>query len=188
MNKQEFMRKLEDALARLKPEERRDILSDFEEHFAGGIASGKTEQEVAQELGDPTALAAQYTEGLPEVKPPIRASGVAAGVLASIALLLFDAMIALPIAAVFISIWASLWAVAVSIFGAGLVFIVAPLTHWISPINALSGAGSVFIGISLLALAVLAGIGMYYVTVWFFKGIAGYVKAHIRIIKGGTLG
>lgn len=186
MTKQLFMRKLEDALARLGPEERKEILSDFEEHFANGLASGKTEEEVARELGDPDALAAQYTEGLPEPKPPVKASGVAAGALASTALLLFNAMIAIPVIASLFAVWVSLWAVVVSLFAASLACFVAPFLAWLSPYNALIGAGVFVMGISLLAFTALAGIGMVYVSKWSYKGLAAYVKAHIRIIKGGT--
>jgi uncharacterized membrane protein len=181
MTKQEFMRRLDDALARLKPEERKDILADFEEHFTGGISTGKTEEEVARELGDPVALAAQYTEGLPEPKTPIKASGVAAGALASIALLLFDAMIALPIIAAFFAVWISLWAVALSLFASALACMVAPFVFMAYVPNALVGVGSF-----MLALSVLAGIGMFYVSKWSYRGLAGYVKAHVRIIRGGT--
>ena len=184
MTKQEFMRKLEDALMRLKPEERKDILSDFEEHFAGGAASGKSEEEVAKVLGDPEVLAAQYTEGLPEPKPPVKLSGVAAGALASLALLLFDAIIAIPVIGTLFAVWASFWAVALAFLAAALALMVAPFINIIA--SMLASMGVFMIGISTLALAVLAGIGMVYVTKWFFKGIAGFVSAQIRIIRGGA--
>ena len=186
MTKQVFMLKLEGALARLKPEERREILADFEEHFANGLASGKAEEEVAEELGDPETLAAQYTEGLPEPKPPIKASGVAAGALASIALLLFDAIIAIPIIATLFSIWVSFCAVVLGLFCAAVACIVAPFTAWLQLPSVLAGAGLFMIGIALMALAVLASIGVVYASIWLYKGVAAYVKAHIRIIKGGA--
>lgn len=186
MTKQEFMRKLDEALARLESGERKEILADFEEHFAGGAASGKAEQEVAEELGDPAALAAQYTDGLPEPAQPIKASGVAAGALASIALLLFDAMIAIPIIAAVFAVWVSLWAAAVALFATALACMAAPFIFMPYVTNALVGVGSFMIGISLLALSALAGIGMVCVSKWLYRGLAGFVKAHIRIIKGGT--
>lgn len=187
MNKQSFIAQLDGALARLKPEERKDILADFEEHFANGLAGGKTEEEVAKELGDPAALAAQYTEDLPEPKAAVTGGGVARGILAGFALVLFDAIIAIPVFAVLSSIWVSLWSVVLSLFAVSLACFVAPfISAWVVLPGVLSGIGIFMIGISLLALTVLAGIGMVYVTRWFFKGLAGYVKAHVRIIKGGS--
>lgn len=188
MTRRDFMLKLDGALARLKPEERREILADFEEHFTGGLAGGKSEEEVARDLGDPVALAAQYTEGLPELPKPIKASGVAAGILATIALLIFDAIIAIPILCTLLAIWVSLWAVVVCFLAVGLALMVAPFVSWLLLPTLLSGVGVFLLGIAFLALSVLSGIGMAYVSKWFFKGVAAYVMAHVRIIKGGTLG
>jgi uncharacterized membrane protein len=189
MTKLVFMQKLNGALDRLKPEERREILSDFEEHFANGVASGKTEEEVARELGDPEVLAAQYTEGLPEPIKPVQVSGVAQGVLAAFGLLLFNAMIALPVIAGLFAVWISMWSVVVALLAAAFACMVAPFIPLITvpapPF--LAGVGVFMLGIALLALTVLAGIGMVYVTKWCYKGLAAYVKAHIRIIKGGSL-
>jgi uncharacterized membrane protein len=188
MNKQIFMSRMGDALARLKPEERRDILADFEEHFAGGTASGKTEEEVARELGDPVALAQQYTEGLPDPPAPVKASGVLRGILAGFGLLLFDLMIALPVIAALFAVWVSLWSVVLAIFCVALACFVAPFLPWLSPATAMAGAGVFLIGISMLALTALAAIGMAYVTKYSFKGLAAYVMAHVRIIRGGSKG
>jgi uncharacterized membrane protein len=187
MTRQDFMLKLNGALARLKPEERREILADFEEHFANGLAGGKSEEEVARDLGDPAALAAQYTEGLPEPKPQVKASGVAVGILATIALLIFDAIIAIPILATLFAIWITLWSVVLCFLAVGLALMVAPFLSWLLPSSVLAGVGAFLLGIAFLALAVLSGIGMVYVSKWCYKGVAAYVKAHIRIIKGGTL-
>lgn len=186
MNKQAFIQRLDGALARLKPEERKEIVADFEEHFVIGLAGGKTEEEVAKELGDPVALAAQYTEGLPEPKQPVTASGVARGILAGFALILFDCIIALPVIAVLVSIWVVLWSIVITLFAVSLAMFAAPFVAWGVFHGVLAGIGSVMLGIATLALTVLAGIGMVYVTKWFFKGLAGYVMAHIRIIKGGS--
>lgn len=186
MNKQVFIARLDGALARLKPEERKDILADFEEHFVIGLAGGKTEEEVAKELGDPEVLAAQYTEGLPEPKQPVTGASVARGILAGFALLLFDAIIAIPVIASLIAVWVTLWSVVVTLLAASVACFLSPFVAWGVFQNVLAGVGIFIVGIALLALTALAGIGMAYVTKWFFKGLVGFVKAHIRIIKGGS--
>lgn len=186
MNKQMFMSQMNNALMRLKPEERRDILADFEEHFAGGAALGKTEDEISRELGDPVSLAAQYTEGLPVSPEPVKASGIARAILAGFGLMMFDLMIALPVISALFAVWISLWAVVLSLFCAALACFVAPFIAWLSPFTVVAGIGVFCFGISLLALTVLAGIGMVYVSKYSFKGLAAYVMAHVRIIKGGA--
>ncbi len=66
MNKREFLSQLEEALLRLSKSDRDDILLDYEEHFRAGSDNGMTEEEVAEKLGDPSVIAAQYLENLPE--------------------------------------------------------------------------------------------------------------------------
>lgn len=65
MNKNEFISILEAQLIRLPKSDRDDILSDFEAHFAAGLEKGLTEEQVAEQLGDPSELAKTYLENLP---------------------------------------------------------------------------------------------------------------------------
>ncbi|MEF2968250.1 DUF1700 domain-containing protein [Paenibacillus sp. M1] len=57
MNKSEFLAQLHDHLSVLPPEERSELLEDFEAHFAFALQNGKTEEEIAHELGNPAELA-----------------------------------------------------------------------------------------------------------------------------------
>lgn len=57
----EFLNALEQALSGLDSQEKCEILDDYREHFALGLAAGKTEEEVARSLGDPVQLAKMYT-------------------------------------------------------------------------------------------------------------------------------
>ncbi|MBQ9994474.1 MAG: DUF1700 domain-containing protein [Clostridia bacterium] len=66
MTREQFIATLEKELIRLSKADRDDILSDYRAHFAAGIEDGKTEDEVAAALGDPTELAKIYLENLPE--------------------------------------------------------------------------------------------------------------------------
>lgn len=60
MTKTEFLQQLYNHLLPLSQSERNDIISDFEEHFAVGLESGKTEEQICKELGDPYTCALQY--------------------------------------------------------------------------------------------------------------------------------
>jgi uncharacterized membrane protein len=57
----EFLRVLEKALLGMDAKQKAEILSDYQEHFSLGIATGKTEEEIARSLGDPVQLANMYT-------------------------------------------------------------------------------------------------------------------------------
>ncbi|MCM3700910.1 HAAS signaling domain-containing protein [Paenibacillus macerans] len=57
MNKNEFIALLRVHLSALPPEEQNELLEDYEAHFEFGLQSGKTEEEIVLELGEPAELA-----------------------------------------------------------------------------------------------------------------------------------
>lgn len=62
MTEQQFLLSLEDALERLPAEERNDILQDIREYFANGRADGKSDSDIALELGSPDAIATELVD------------------------------------------------------------------------------------------------------------------------------
>ena len=60
MSKEKFLQELRRALDRMTDGERREILSDYEEHFRMGVAEGKKEDEIAQSLGNPRGIGKSY--------------------------------------------------------------------------------------------------------------------------------
>jgi DUF4097 and DUF4098 domain-containing protein YvlB len=57
MTENQFLSELENAVARLPEEERNDILQDIREYFENGRQDGKTESDIASELGSPRTIA-----------------------------------------------------------------------------------------------------------------------------------
>jgi uncharacterized membrane protein len=57
----EYLNALSTALERLDISEREDILSDYREHFEIGLSQGKTEAQIAKELGEPSSIAKMFT-------------------------------------------------------------------------------------------------------------------------------
>lgn len=55
-----FLSALEKELIGLDAAQKAEILSDYREHFALGLAAGKTEETIARGLGDPAQLARMY--------------------------------------------------------------------------------------------------------------------------------
>lgn len=60
MTKTEFLQQLYNHLLPLAAAERDEIIADFEEHFQAGAESGKTEEQICEELGSPQSCAQQY--------------------------------------------------------------------------------------------------------------------------------
>lgn len=64
MTKKEYLDKLAKELGSMSYNDVKDILSDIENHFEESKIAGKTEEEAAAQLGDPSELAADYKEGM----------------------------------------------------------------------------------------------------------------------------
>ena len=169
MTKKEFMKKLK----RLLPEkDRKDILLDYEEHFLTGLNEGKTEEQIAEELGDPADVAREY--GYVQGKMPTRNI-----IFAAIGIILFDLFIGISLVSTLISVWLSLWAAVLAmlvgsvalIIGSVLAIALVPLPWYVL----------LFAGISLLGFTALSGIGMIYVSKWFYKAIKWFVELHVKI-------
>lgn len=80
MNHSEFLKQLRQALVRYGVNDIDDITADFSEHFNTGLAMGKTEADIAAELGDPDEIAAQYAGEQPRTAVTGTSSSTAASV------------------------------------------------------------------------------------------------------------
>ena len=60
MNKADFLNELYYYLGELPKKEKEEIIEDFREHFREGVAAGKTEEQICQDLGTPFECAKQY--------------------------------------------------------------------------------------------------------------------------------
>ena len=74
LTKQEYLKELRKNLKGFSQDEIDDILYDYEEHFSIGLSSGKTEEEIAEDLGDPKDIADQYkkAKGNPTIEETAR--------------------------------------------------------------------------------------------------------------------
>lgn len=57
----DFLNTLIKSLRHMSAKEKADIVQDYTEHFDAGLAAGKSEELIAEELGDPTQLAKMFT-------------------------------------------------------------------------------------------------------------------------------
>lgn len=167
MDKQTFLRRLEEGLRQLPPEEREDILAYHREYFQD--AGPEQEAKVIQELGDPDLLTrrllSEYGEQPPASPPPPppsqpqpeapkkkRPSGVLVAILAVLA-----APIALPLAAALGAVAIALAVAALSVALALMAVIVGVLV---------TGFALVALGFSALLLyppaaLVVLGAGLF---------------------------
>lgn len=124
MNKAEFMSLLERNVVLLPVQERNELLAEYSAHFEFGRQHGKTEEEIARELGNPVELAYeilgdQYVE--PQQHTPFHKKRSSAGrVGAGIGLFFLNLLFVLPITG-------AIYAVCISLMAAVIACIVSPL-------------------------------------------------------------
>ncbi|MBL4937396.1 DUF1700 domain-containing protein [Clostridium sp. YIM B02515] len=208
MNKEDFLRNLNSSLSGFTEEERKDILYDYEEHFRLGIESGKTEEALIAELGDPESIANQYKTNLNFEKAAINeanenmnnnmntsynknkttAEDVSISIIAAIGLLLFNLIFILGPYLGLLGALIGLFAGAVGAFlgGAFMTFgtMLLPFTNnfFGVPFNVSPSAAFLF-GVGTIAFGALFFIGDCYIAKYFFKGTSKYLNWNMRIIK-----
>ncbi|MFT4503001.1 GIN domain-containing protein [Caballeronia sp. 15711] len=158
MNSEAFLRTLRAGLAGLSKEEVDEIIADYEAHFAEARASGRSEAEVAEALGDPSRLARELRAetGLRRYEAHRSVANLITAMLALAGLAAVDIFFLMPllliVAAVALGIGIGL--VALGAVGAHMIFTVVFLAHGGSFVG---GAVRFVVGIGLIACLVVGG-------------------------------
>ncbi|MDD5621739.1 MAG: DUF1700 domain-containing protein [Actinomycetota bacterium] len=189
MNKKDFINKLSSYLGGIPAEERHDVINDFEDHFKEGAAEGRTEEEIADSLGDPKALANQFKANilLNKAEKTTSAINITRAVLATLGLGFFNLVFVLGpfigIVAVLFSLFAS--AIAVTATGIAVFFasIFGPLIPQYVAVM-INPAVSIFASIGVTLLGILFFIGNIYIAKWVYRLFVRYIKFNSRIITG----
>lgn len=191
MNKNEFLNQLDAALRGLTYQEKQEIMADYTEHFRAGAEQGKSEEEIAAALGNPRSIAKAYRADymVEQARNKMSAGNIFRAVLAVLSLGFFNVVFVLGPFLGLLGALIGLWAVgaAIAIAGpAGAVFVMASLIypHLVFGLGTMSAIALAFILIGLGALGVLACIGLYYLSYWFYKLTIKYLNFNLRIING----
>jgi uncharacterized membrane protein len=184
MNRMAFLRTLHDGLAGLPEHEIDDILADYNAHFDEGLASGRSEADVASALGDPRRLARELrTEtGLRRWENHHSLGNSAAVLLAFGGLAAFDILFMLPLlfAVMLATLIIGLIICALGIAGIGALLSVIKIASFgsIASMVRRAVAGTALIAASagsgfLLLLAVNGAVRM----------LGRYARLHYRLLK-----
>jgi uncharacterized membrane protein len=196
MKQEQFLTQLRKTLGRTPEADRREILADYEEHFRVGISEGRTEEEIARALGNPTAIgrAFQIEMLADNTRTGWKPADVFRAVFASISLGFFNIIVVLGpflgLVGILIGMWAVVAALGIAGIGGIAGAVAGPFLQ--SPLGFSLTVGNVlfllFAGIAAAALGVLAAIGMAWVTRQFFVLTARYLTFNARIISGRKAG
>jgi len=189
MNKKDFINKLSSYLGGIPAEEKQDVISDFEEHFKEGMAEGRKEEDIAEALGDPRALANQFKASIlvSQAEKTTSPVNITRAVFATLGLGFFNLIFILGPFAVIASVLIALFACAIAITAAGITIffgtIFGPLfPEYVSVLY--NPAAAIFGSIGVTCLGVLFFVGDIYLAKLLNKLFLRYIKFNIRIITG----
>ena len=170
MNKQQYLESLEKQLRARRVSETKEILAEYEEHFACKLHDGYSEEEIAARLEKPETLANQFKAAGQPAGNPVKAILTKTGLIALdmpvglTGILLYAFILALAIVTVsFLGLAASL------AVGKALTFGIIPvLPLW----------GRLFTVVSMLSFASLTAAGCVYYTLYIVQITRAYAHWH----------
>lgn len=181
MTRNEFIKRLKAGLKGMPQDEIDDMVADYEEHFDAGLAEGRSEEEVAAALGNPSRLARElrFEAGYRNWEAGRSPSSAWAAIIAFMGLATIDILILLPIVLPIIGVVVGLFVAVIAIFiSGGFALIVGPFSGfpggWLVAILA---------GLGLMSAAVAAGALLTLVSIWIVNALMWFGRLHYRVIE-----
>lgn len=203
MDKNSFLKLLDERLKNLTDSERKDILYDYEEHISAAVFNGEREEDVIEKLGSPELIARQFSASkmIRQAETDRSAGNVFRAVLATLGLgflnLVFIVGPFFALVGVIIALLASSFSIvisgvaviAVGVFGlaGGNLDLFVHLGSNVRFNQDYFSMGLVGAGVSLGSLGSLMSLGSFWLTKWFYKLTLEYLKLNLRIIQGRPL-
>lgn len=184
MNKDQFLTILRKELKSMPGKDQKELLEDYETHYAFGEQAGKTEEEISLELGNPLELAQEALEEYKRNSPPLmkksESESMTRTVFAVIGLFSLNFILAV------VPIGLSIWAVWLSLSLSAFAMIIAPaLVLFDSIINGQFLPGRLFASLAISGLGILLCIACIYLGKVLLKITKSYYHWNLRVIKGG---
>jgi len=181
MKRNEFIRRLREGLKGMPPADLEEVVSDYEAHFDAAAAEGRSEEEVADALGNPsrTARELRLEAGIRSWETGRTPSSAWGVLLAVMGLATIDILILLPIVLPVLGVYLGLAIADVAVFVAGGLTLIA------GPFSGFPGGAGVAMltGLGLMAAAVAAGALLAIVGIWIVNALKWFGRLHYRVIE-----
>ena len=181
MTRSEFLTRLKAGLIGMPSAAITDIVSDYETHFADGQAAGRSEQEVAAALGDPTRLARELRaeQGLKAWQETRSPTTAVTAVFAVLGLGALDFLFLFPILIGVASTILAFYICAI----VGVVVGAAMLVGGPFYAGAGGAAALMLAGLGVIAISVSLGALLTLATTWLVNALVWYGRLHFRLLK-----
>jgi uncharacterized membrane protein len=187
MKKNEYIEKLEKQISDLPESSRKEIISDYEEHFSAGIEAGKTEEEIANKLGDPESIAREIKTYSLIRKAEVEKtpSNLLRAVVATLGLSFFNLVF---IVGPFLGILGVLFGLVVSaitFIGVGVALTGATIfSPYLPNIEVgINPVAAILISLGTVSFGIFFAIVDYYLIKGFYKLTINYLKLNLNIIR-----
>ncbi|KQM21806.1 DUF1700 domain-containing protein [Novosphingobium sp. Leaf2] len=181
MKRNEFIRRLKAGLKGMPTDVVDEIVADYQEHFEAGAAEGRSEDEVAAALGNPSRLARElrFEAGLRNWKTEASPSSAWAAILAFMGLATIDILILLPIVLPILGVMFGLFVAVLACFiGGGFVLIAGPFSGFPGgPLVAILG------GLGLMSASVAVAALLTLVSIWIVNALMWFGRLHYRVLE-----
>ncbi|MFS0872362.1 DUF1700 domain-containing protein [Paenibacillus xylanilyticus] len=185
MNRKHFMQAMEIHLRPMEPQERAELLADYDQHFELGLREGRPEEEIARELGRPEEIAREalgdrydvntpgsdpfYAPTYGEMRPPKSSNRAARNFFTGIGLIFLNLILGIPLGLTLWSVWlviASLSLLVLAPVAAAVDFLF--LNHF--------DKAELFVAIGAFGVGILFAIAAK----WVFKGFKAATLQYLR--------
>jgi uncharacterized membrane protein len=181
LNKNQYLSELQDLLKEMDRESREELLYDYKEHFDVAKVEGRTETEVAKELGSPKVVArellADYKISKAEKHRSVK--NIVSAVVASLSLGFLNSVFIIgPVVGIFgLFVGCFVLAIALSlspliVFGS--LFFDGYMNSWLT----------IFSSFILCSLGVMLCIGLMKIGKFLYTVLIRYIKFNVNIVKG----
>lgn len=181
MKRNEFIKRLKAGLKGVPQDVVDEIVADYEEHFEAGLAEGRSEEEVASALGNPSRLARElrFEAGMRNWKTEGTPSSAWSAILAFMGLATIDILILLPIVLPLLGVMLGLFVAVVACFiGGGFMLIAGPFSGF--PGGALV---AILAGLGTMSASVAAAALLTLVSIWIVNALMWFGRLHYRVIE-----
>jgi uncharacterized membrane protein len=185
MSKSEFLDRLRRALSGMAPHEIDDIVADYGTHFDEGVAAGRSEQDIAQALGDPERLARELRieAGLRRWETQRTPGALAAAIAALGGMVALDLFILLPVLCVLAACGFVLGVVLFALALAGSGLLLSGLVHSFTFSGVIASVSRMLAGIGLLGASIGVTALLWLLLEGLTKLFARYARLHYRVLK-----
>jgi len=207
MKKKEFLEELDKILTEKKCPDKEDIIKDFEEHFVIGQEEGKSEEEIAKLLGNPSDIAEQFKEEIEEIeetkkkKPAIvnepvkdnnqtkKENDSSTKLILALCLIFFNLVFVLGLVTGLFGALIGFIAAFITVAVTGIVLVIVGILGLILGTviipTSLMALALMFSGIGTTALGILGTMAAVWLTIQFCKLLVKYCEWNVKVIRGG---